>query len=336
MAGFSFCMAMVEQEKYSYGVAIRSRGEIGLTVASSGIAALLISGGRTVRSRFVIPIQIHEDSTYNIKLGIELSELISKAKVIIWDEAPMVNKEFLEWILKIRDGDLGGANDGETTIEIPSDLLITVGFEPIQTIVEAIYPSILNISDPTQYYRERAILASTHEIVDNVNDHVLSLLPGDEKVYLSSDSICKTDEGGFVNESVYSVDFLNGIRSSGVPNHVLKLKVGVPIMILRNIDQSAGLCNGTMLIVTLPWISKKTISGGRLFCHDNKQESRIVSLLSVGLFLPKPVFNHSQLYVAVSRVTSRRGLKILFGDRQGCHQNTTTNVVYNKVFQYIT
>ncbi|KAL8161957.1 hypothetical protein V2J09_013446 [Rumex salicifolius] len=57
-------------------------------------------------------------------------------------------------------------------------------------------------------------------------------------------------QGGFADEHVYSVDFLNGIRSSRLPNHVLKLEVDVLIMLLSNIDQLAELCNGTRLIVT--------------------------------------------------------------------------------------
>ncbi|KAI9126005.1 hypothetical protein K1719_003423 [Acacia pycnantha] len=36
----------------------------------------------------------------------------------------------------------------------------------------------------------------------------------------------------------------------GLPLHILILKVGIPIMLLRNIDQAAGLCNGTRLRVT--------------------------------------------------------------------------------------
>ncbi|KAL8153433.1 hypothetical protein V2J09_011193 [Rumex salicifolius] len=144
-------------------------GEIDLAFASRGITALLIPSGRTALSRFSIPFLT----------GKELAELISKAKLIIHDEAPMVNND-----------DQDGANDSETTIEIMYDLLITGGFDPIQTIIEAIYPYIL-------YYQHRVILAPTHEIVDNMNEHILSLLPGDEKVYLSSDSICKTDEGIF-------------------------------------------------------------------------------------------------------------------------------------------
>lgn len=62
-------------------------GEIVLIVVSSGIAALLFASGRTVHSRFAIPINVDEDSTCNIKQD-ALVELIGKAKLIIWDESP--------------------------------------------------------------------------------------------------------------------------------------------------------------------------------------------------------------------------------------------------------
>ena len=42
---------------------IRSRGDIAIAVASSGLAALLMPGGRTAHSRFGIPIPI-ENSTH--------------------------------------------------------------------------------------------------------------------------------------------------------------------------------------------------------------------------------------------------------------------------------
>ncbi|CAH9070565.1 unnamed protein product [Cuscuta europaea] len=76
--------------------AIRSRGEIVLNVASSGIASLLLPGGRTAHSRFKIPIHPNEDSTCNIKQSSALAELLVKCKLIVWDEAPMVNKHFFE------------------------------------------------------------------------------------------------------------------------------------------------------------------------------------------------------------------------------------------------
>ncbi|CAH9104480.1 unnamed protein product [Cuscuta epithymum] len=58
--------------------AIRSRGEIVLNVASSGIASLLLPGGRTAHSRFAIPLNVTEDSTCNIKHGSPLARLLEQ------------------------------------------------------------------------------------------------------------------------------------------------------------------------------------------------------------------------------------------------------------------
>jgi len=51
--------------------------------------------------------------------------------------------------------------------------------------------------------------------------------------------------------------------------------------------------------------------------------------------LPSPVFSHGQLYVAISKVTSKQGLKLLFVDGDGESTNTTSNVVYHEVFRNI-
>ena len=75
---------------------IRSSGQIALSVASSGIAALLLPGGRTAHSRFHIPIDIHEDSICDIKHGSKAAELLLEASVIVWDEAPMAHKNCFE------------------------------------------------------------------------------------------------------------------------------------------------------------------------------------------------------------------------------------------------
>ncbi|XP_076889148.1 uncharacterized protein LOC143539833 [Bidens hawaiensis] len=63
--------------------AIRSEGNIVLNVASSGIASLLLSGGRTVHSRFHIPINLNEDSSCVIERGSDEAELLQKTKLII-------------------------------------------------------------------------------------------------------------------------------------------------------------------------------------------------------------------------------------------------------------
>ncbi|KAL4565310.1 hypothetical protein LXL04_029398 [Taraxacum kok-saghyz] len=60
----------------------------------------------------------------------------------------------------------------------------------------------------------------------------------------------------------------------------------------------------------------------------NKSQGQ--SLSSVGLFLREPVFTHSQLYVALSRVKSRQGLKLVILDKDDNLAKNTTNVVYNE------
>ncbi|XP_076945826.1 uncharacterized protein LOC143617044 [Bidens hawaiensis] len=328
-------------------VAIRSKGQIVLNVASSGIASLLLSGGRTAHSRFHIPINLNEDSTCSIKPGSDDAHLLKETKLIIWDEAPMIHKhafealdrtmmdvltpntsinsgipfggkvivfggdfrqvlpvitngsrqqivnaslcssyiwgkckllrltknmrltiraqasdieqanQFAKWLLDIGEGNVGGSNDGEATIDIPHDLLINDSYDPIQSLIDFVYPSILQNIKNIEFFRERAILAPTNEDVQDINDRLISLFPRDEKEYLSSDSICPTED--FVDPlqaNLYSPNVLNGLKISGLPNHRLVLKVGVLVMLLRNIDHQIGLCNGTRLRV----ISLKNMS----------------------------------------------------------------------------
>ena len=91
------------------------------------------------------------------------------------------------------------------------------------------------------------------------------------------------DTNSSSNEDIYTPEFLNNISASGLPNHKLTLKVGVPVMLLRNIDQSEGLCNGTRLIVS------------RLGRH--MIEAEIITSNHVGdrVFIPRLVLTPSDL-----------------------------------------
>jgi ATP-dependent DNA helicase PIF1 len=71
---------------------VRSHGDVALVVASSGIAALLLSGGRTAHSYLKIPIALDYTSFCCIREQDDLATLIRQTKLILWDEAPMINK----------------------------------------------------------------------------------------------------------------------------------------------------------------------------------------------------------------------------------------------------
>ena len=64
-------------------------GKIALAVASSGIAAELLQGGRTVHSWFKIPIPVNETSVCSISLQSDDAKLMQQTSLIIWDEIMM-------------------------------------------------------------------------------------------------------------------------------------------------------------------------------------------------------------------------------------------------------
>ncbi|XP_025981168.1 ATP-dependent DNA helicase PIF1 [Glycine max] len=431
--------------------AIRSTGGIVLTIASSGIASILLSDGRTTHSKFVILVPATQNSTCNIHQGSDLAELLHITKLIIWDEAPMCHrysiealdkilqdimhngnpfggkvivfggdfrqilpvvprgnrsdivyatlnssyiwnhcqilkltknmrlqsnptdhsnldelKQFSEWLLDIGDGKLAEPNDGYGEINIPDEFLIKEFQYLIQEIVEATYPDLLHNYNNGDFLQKRVVLASTKDVVDKINDYVLSLIPGEEKEYCSADSVDKSDELLSPAFGVLTAEFLNSLKTSGIPNHKLRIKVGTPIILLRNLDQAYGLCNRTRLIVTRlgssvveaeiitgPNIGHRTyIPRMNLSPSDSPWPFKLIrrqfpfmvsfamtinksqgqSLAQVGLYLPTPVFSHGELYVALSRVQSKKGFHILIHDNQGTPKNTTINVVYKEVF----
>jgi hypothetical protein len=89
---------------------VRSRRHVALAVASSGIASILLEGGRTSHSRFKIPIDINSESICSIGAQTELAKLLSMTKLIVWDEAPAQNRHCFEAVDRTLKDILGNTN----------------------------------------------------------------------------------------------------------------------------------------------------------------------------------------------------------------------------------
>jgi ATP-dependent DNA helicase PIF1 len=167
---------------------------------------------------------------------------------------------------------------------------------------------------------------------------------------------------------MYPVEFLNQLHSRGLPPHELTLKVGLPIILLRNLCPKRGLANGTRLIITALHdrsIEAEVITGPakgnvvfipRIPLTPTETELNIEftrlqfpiriayamtinkaqgqTLERVGVLLDKPCFSHGQLYVALSRVGDPEMIRVMITHEQrpGCPTPHTDNVVYKSVF----
>jgi ATP-dependent DNA helicase PIF1 len=103
--------------------------------------------------------------------------------------------------------------------------------------------------DPSSYFSNHAILCPTNEVVAKINVKMIEQLTSQEMSYYSSDSIDDSTANHSTMEALYPTEFLNTLFVTVPPNHILNVKIDVPVMLLRN-DSSRGLCNGTRLIVT--------------------------------------------------------------------------------------
>src|SRR6187551_2007596 len=234
-------------------------------------------------------------------------------------------------------------------IKLSSDLCVSV--KTVRNMIQAVYPNVNQNYKNLEWLRERAILAPKNDDVNEINKEILAMLPGDVIEYKSVDTVVDADEA--VN---YPTEFLSSLDPAGLPQHRLILKVGSPIILLRNLDPPK-LCNGTRLCVTklmkniiqaviltgkgkgeiifipripliptdLPFNFTRLQFPVRLGFSITINKSQGQSLKFCGVDLRSPCFSQGLLYVTCSRVGSPKNLYILSPGYE------TKNVVYKHV-----
>ncbi|KAK9053885.1 hypothetical protein SSX86_024960 [Deinandra increscens subsp. villosa] len=193
---------------------------------------------------------------------------------------------FCDWILSIGDGLAGGSSAGTTScskiVDIPDRFLLTPPNNTLLDLIKFIYdddflrnPDVASVSD-------RRIVCPKNKTADAINNMVLDLFPGGCVTYRSTDSMIPHSQSSVNSDLIYPSEYLNLLNFPGIPPHELILKENSPIMLLHNINQSSGLCNGTRLVVSN--LLEKTI------------EARVLTGTSVGskVYIPRIDFVHNK------------------------------------------
>ena len=260
---------------------------------------------------------------------------------------------------------VGNGTDGEF-LRIPPEMLLP-GKDP-KDLIKTIFGDLGNLLSrlDSKQLRQHAILTPYNKDVNELNDTITSMLPGDSHESLSSDSIAEDQP----DAALYQVEFLNQLQPSGIAAHKLMLKVGMPIILMRNLNPAAGLANGTRLIITgvghrllqariitagahenddvlLPRIDMSSQETDFPFVLHRRQyairpafamtinKAQGQTLDRVGVYLPRPVFAHGQLDVAMTRVGQPDALTIMVSHDplEGAPQDGhvyTSNIVYQE------
>jgi hypothetical protein len=256
--------------------------------------------------------------------------------------------------------DIGNSNVAKYSNEAGYTDLIKI---PESMLCECTMDSLISYTYPalgSGTHGNRAVLCALNEDVDCFYDICTKYFPGVCTEYFSADSVIND-----AHTILYPTEFLNTLNFSGLPTHKLTLKVGMPIILLRNIAPTDGLCNGTRLICRrfFPRIIEAEISMGSfqnqivyiprvpLIPSDDSipfdfrrvqypikpafamtiNRAQGQTLDYVGLRLKEPVFGHGQLYVALSRVSSASHLKIALSKQPGQNFAFTRNIVYSTI-----
>ena len=273
-------------------------------------------------------------------------------------------EDFDKWTLSIGNGEIQNG-----AVPIPHQMLteivpntLTEGWheeESMKKFCRLVFPNLKENINTPGWLEGRTILAPTKKEVDCINELMQDWVPGDGIKLSSADSLENP-----LDAFRFNTEYLNTLRPNGFPQHILTLKPGMPLMLLRNINPREGLCNGTQLIfdkaIDNKMLQCRIVGSNRVvlipritfipkprdypFAWQRRQfpvrpsfattinKSQGQSLKNVGVWLRGQVFGHGQLYVACSRVSSPSQRKFaVMRDSSLNNELAARNVVFSEV-----
>ena len=177
-----------------------------------------------------------------------------------------VLEAFDQWTLDIGNG---SAENVSIPDEMLTEILSNTKEEPwkeaesMKKFCQQVFPDIQANYDKPGWFEGRAILAPTNKEVDSINDMMQEGLPGTGVKLMSADTLENPTDAFRFN-----TEYLNTLKPNGFPQHILDLKPGMPLMLLRNMNPRQGLCNGTRMMfngmVNNKLLRCKIVGSGRL------------------------------------------------------------------------
>lgn len=262
-----------------------------------------------------------------------------------------ITNEFRDVQIQIGEGTYPVIGEDNGLVALPNHVMLPD--QSLAGLINKMYDDPFNIVSST-------ILTVRNKDVQAINQQVAQKVGGALTEYLSIDSV---DNDNDIDPTNFPVEFLNSLLPPSLPPHQLQLRIGFPVILLRNLNPSEGLCNGTRMIIRglHPHVLDCEVSIGR---HRGKRvfipridccapESEMPfklrrrqfpisvcfamtinkaqgqSMDKLGVYLPVPVFSHGQLYVALSRATDPRNIFVVIDHE--AQRGTTKNIVYKEV-----
>jgi len=215
----------------------------------------------------ILPVVKRGRRSDTVGATLRQSEIWSKIQTLFLTQnmrlgTDTANTAFANWIR-----DLSYRDDLYGQIQLPN---MVQHIESLKDLCDFVFPpNKLRVPRPSlEFYSSRAILSIRNADVIAINDMIMRTIPRPARTFISIDKIddATVDTTAHPEQNGENVakEILASMTPNGLPPAGLVLKVGTPIMLLRNISPHEGLCNGTRLLITNldNWLIKRTILGG--------------------------------------------------------------------------